>query len=79
MGTRRFALLSALLAVHGGSKFGADQVGSGTDGVDGKVRVTRRCYGLTVTQELANHWKAHARPSRHAGKAMAQVMDADIV
>src|SRR5262249_13986978 len=78
MGTRRSASLSALLAVHGGGKFGADQVGSGTDRVDGKVRVTCRCHGLTATKELTDHWKAHARPCRHASKAVAEVMDADI-
>src|SRR2546430_17520611 len=77
MGTRRTARSSALLAVHGGGKFGADQVGGGTDRVGGKVRVTCSCYGVTVTKELANQREAHARACRHAGEAVAAVMNAD--
>ena len=71
-------LVPALGAIHCGSDFSPNKVGGGANRISGKVCIPLGGRCLRVAKELADHGQAHAHPSGDAGKAVAQIMDADV-
>jgi hypothetical protein len=63
-------------ALHSRSDPAADLIGRGAHRVRCKVSVACSRHRLIMPQEPANHRQAHAGSGCHAGKAVAQVMNA---
>ena len=72
-------LLTGFALLMTAGDLSADRIGGRADRIGRKVRVACCGGGLSVTEQLADHGKAHAATYGHAGKAVAQVVDAHVI